>query len=92
MISCVVASLRSRLLDLAVHRRRDAREQALEVLLVRHQLRILQRTQARRVRPSRWEKPALAVVVAVLRRQDASGLNEGRQSQRDLVCSASRKG
>ncbi len=69
MIYCVLASLLSRLLDLAVQRRRDAREQALEILLLRHQLRILHRTQARRLRPSRWEKLALAVVVAALRRR-----------------------
>lgn len=68
MIYCALASLLSRLLDLAVHRRRDTRELELEIVLLRHQLRILERAQARRLRPSRWERLTLAVVVAALQR------------------------
>jgi putative transposase len=80
MISCVPASLLSRRLDLSVHRRRDAWAQALEILLSRPQLRILHRTQGCRVRPSRWEKPALVVVVAVLRRHAHGARATWRQS------------
>jgi hypothetical protein len=68
MIYCLLASLLARLLDLATLTRCDPRERELEILLLRHQFRILQRAQARRVRPSRREKLTLAVVAASLQR------------------------
>jgi hypothetical protein len=85
MIYRVLAYLLSLPLDLATLARRDAREQELEILLLRHQLRILHRTQARRVRPSRWEKLTLAILAAKLR-QHTQGARAGwRQSL--VLCS-----
>jgi hypothetical protein len=42
--------------------RQSEREQAIEVLLLRQQLRILERKQRRAPRVSRWEKLTLAVL------------------------------
>jgi transposase InsO family protein len=80
MIYRVLAYLLSLLLDLATLARRDAHEQELEILLLRHQLRILHRTQAHRVRPSRWEKLTLAVLAAKLRQHTQSAHAAWRQS------------
>jgi putative transposase len=80
MIYGVLAYVLSMLLDLGTFRRRDVRALELEILLLRHQLRILHRTQARRVRPSRWEKLTLAVLVAMLRRHTHGARATWRQS------------
>jgi hypothetical protein len=80
MIYRVLAYLLSLLLDFATLGRRDVRERELEILLLRHQLRILHRTQARRVRPSRWEKLTLAVLAAKLRQHTQGARAAWRQS------------
>jgi putative transposase len=80
MIYCMLAALLSRLLDLATHRRRDTRDLEVEILLLRRQLRILQRTQARRVCLSRWEKLTLAVQVTALQRHARGARAAWRQS------------
>src|SRR5437764_420895 len=46
--------------------RRTDRDKDLEILLLRHQLRVLQRERPRPPRLSRWEKLALAVLAAKL--------------------------
>src|ERR1035437_11101629 len=80
MIYGGLAYLLSLLLDLGTRRRRDVRALELEILLLRHQLRILHRTQARRVRPARWEKLTLAVLVATLQRHAHGARAKWRQS------------
>ena len=53
---------------------RDDRDKNLEVLLLRHQIRLLQRHQPRPPRLSRWEKLILAVLVTKLaQRTSGSG-------------------
>ena len=54
-------------LDIVGVFRQSDREQAVEVLLLRQQLRIVQRQQKRPPRVSRWEKLTLAVLVARLK-------------------------
>ena len=39
----------------------------LEIMLLRHQLRVLERKRGQRARPSRWEKCLLAVQLVQLR-------------------------
>ena len=46
---------------------RDDRHKDLEILLLRHQVRLLQRRQPRPPRLSRWEKLTLAVLAAKAR-------------------------
>ena len=60
----LLASLLAFLLDLVAITRQSDREKDLELLLLRQQVRILQRKQTRRLRISAWEKLALAVVAA----------------------------
>jgi hypothetical protein len=66
MVFFVLASLLSWLIDLATLRIRSDRARELEILLLRRQLAILQRTQPRPPRLSRWEKLGLAVLVGKL--------------------------
>jgi len=80
MIYGILAYVLSLLLDLGTLRRHDVRALELEILLLRHQLRILHRTQARRVRPLRWEKLTLAVLVATLRKHTQGARATWRQS------------
>jgi transposase InsO family protein len=67
MLFFVLASLLSWLVDLATLRFRSDRAKDLEILLLRRQLAILQRAQARPVRPTRWEKLGLAVLAGKVR-------------------------
>jgi hypothetical protein len=69
MLFCALVSLLSWLIDLATLRVRSDRskEKELEILLLRRQLAILQRAQARPVRPSRRERLGLAVLAGKLR-------------------------
>jgi transposase InsO family protein len=64
MFFFALASIVSFLLDLVSIGRRSDREKDLEVLLLRHQVRILQRKQTGRLRLMSWEKLALAIMVA----------------------------
>lgn len=54
-------------LDILCVFRQSDREQATEVLLLRQQLRIVERKQRRPPRVSRWEKLALAILAARLK-------------------------
>jgi hypothetical protein len=67
MVCFVLATLLSWLVDLATLRVQSDRDKELEILLLRRQLAILQRTQPRPPRLTRWEKLGLAVLVGKLR-------------------------
>jgi putative transposase len=67
MCFSLLASLLAFLLDLVAITRQSDREKDLELLLLRQQVRILQRKQTRRLRISAGEKLALAVVAAKFR-------------------------
>jgi putative transposase len=66
MIYLLIAQLVSLLLDLFTISRRSEHQKDLQILLLRHQLRILQRQHPRKPTVSRWDKLALAVLVAKL--------------------------
>ena len=66
MIYFVLARILVFLLDLIVTLSRSDQEKDLEILLLRQQLRILQRKHPHPPRISRWEKLALAVLAAEL--------------------------
>ena len=60
MVWLVLAHVVSFVVDLAlIARRCDDRDKDLELLLLRHQLRLLERRQRRPPHPSRWEKLTL---------------------------------
>jgi transposase InsO family protein len=67
MLCFALAWLLGWLIDLATLRLRSDRSKELEILLLRRQLAILRRTQARPVRPTRWERLGLAVLAGKLR-------------------------
>ena len=60
----VVAQIFSFVLDVVVLRGQSHREKDLEILLLRQQLRIVERKQVQRRGLSRWEKLSLAVLLA----------------------------
>jgi hypothetical protein len=62
MLYFILAQLVSLLLDLGALSRRSERHKDLQILLLRQQLRILQRQLPKQPRISRWEKVALAVL------------------------------
>ena len=65
MVWLVLAHVVSFVVDLAlIARRCDDRDKDLEVLLVRNQLRLLERRQRRPPHLSRWEKLTLAILAA----------------------------
>ncbi len=66
MIYFVLAQILGVLLDLTATLRCSDQEKDLEILLLRQQLRILQRQHPHPPRISRWEKVALAVLAAKL--------------------------
>jgi hypothetical protein len=68
MVFFVLPTLLSWLVDLGTLRFQSDRDKDLEILLLRRQLAILQRTQPQPPRLTRWEKLGLAVLVARLRR------------------------
>ena len=68
MFFAVLAQVVSFLLDLLALPWRSSREKELEILLLRHQLAILQRSQPRPARPTRGERLVLAVLAARLAR------------------------
>jgi hypothetical protein len=67
----VFVSLCSVVLDLLGLLARSERENPLEILLLRQQLRILQRTQARTPRLSWWEKLPLTLLAGKLNQRTA---------------------
>ena len=60
----IVAQIFSFVLDVVVLRGQSHREKDLEILLLRQQLRIVERKQVQRRGLSRWEKLSLAVLLA----------------------------
>ena len=65
MVWSLVAHVVSFVVDLVgIARPREDRHKDLEILPLRHQVRLLQRRQLRARRPSRWEKLVLAVLGA----------------------------
>lgn len=67
MFFFVLASMLSWLIDLGTLRWRSDRAKELEILLLRRQLAVLQRTQSRPPRLTRWEKLGLAVLMNKVR-------------------------
>jgi hypothetical protein len=67
MVFFVLATLFSWPIDLGTLRFQSGRAKEVEILLVRRQLALLQRTQPRPPRLTRWEKGGLAVLAAKLR-------------------------
>ncbi|HVA90858.1 MAG TPA: hypothetical protein VNL71_13565 [Chloroflexota bacterium] len=61
------ASLLCRRIDLGTPRRQSGRAKELGILLLRRQLALLPRTQARPMRPTGWETLGLAVLASNLR-------------------------
>jgi hypothetical protein len=68
MVWLLLGHLVAFLVDLLAARRRAADGKDLEIVLLRHQLRILQRKAGRPPRLARWEKLTLAVLAAKLAR------------------------
>src|SRR5215210_927749 len=68
------------LVDLVTVTRRGDRDKDLEILLLRHQLRLVQRERPRPPRLSRWEKLTLAVLTAKL-----AHLTAGSRARLDQV-------
>src|SRR3712207_5940201 len=67
MVWWVLAHVASFVVDLlVVASPRSDRDKGLEILLLRHQVRLLQRRQPRPPRLSRWEKLTVAVLAAKL--------------------------
>ncbi len=62
MIMLLIAQLVALLVDLFALRHRAERHKDIEILLLHHQLRVLQRLQPKPPQVSRWEKLALAVL------------------------------
>ncbi|HWE63308.1 MAG TPA: hypothetical protein VHB98_16450 [Chloroflexota bacterium] len=82
MVFCLLASLLSWLIDLGTLRWQSDRAKELEILLLRRQLAILQRTQPRPPRLTRWEKLGLAVRISKLRYLPATSRSRVRESLR----------
>src|ERR671933_258031 len=85
MVWCVLAQVFAILVDLLAMGRRSADEQDLELVLLRHQLRLLQRRQPAPPRLARWEQLPLAVLAAKLAGAVAGG--KARLSRSLLVVS-----
>jgi hypothetical protein len=68
MFFAVLAQVISFLLAVVALPARSDRDKDLEILLLRHQLAILQRTQSRPARLTRWEQLVLSVLAARLTR------------------------
>jgi hypothetical protein len=71
MAWCVLMHLVEFIVDLISGARGEAEEKDLQIALLRHQVRLLQRRSPRPPRLSRWEKLTLAVLTAKLRRLTA---------------------
>jgi hypothetical protein len=68
MFFALITQIVSFLLAMVTQPGRSDPEKDLEILLLRHQLAILQRTQPCRLHPTRWEQLILAVLAARLSR------------------------
>src|SRR2546426_8911492 len=80
MLYTVLAHLVTFLLDLLCLARQSEHAKDLEILTLRQQLRILQRAQARPVRPARWEKAIVATCVRKLKAMTVGTPRPWRQS------------
>ena len=80
MVWCVLAQVFAILVDLLAMGRRSADEKDLEIVLLRHQLRLLQRRQPAPARLARWEQLPLAVLAAKLAGVVAGGKDRLRRS------------
>lgn len=80
MLYHLIAQLISLLLDLFTTSFRSEQQKDLEILLLRHQLRILQRRHPVTPRLSRWEKLSLAVLAAKF-----TSLRRGAKTKLDQV-------
>jgi putative transposase len=85
MVWFVLAHVLAILVDLIAMGRRSADEKDLEIVLLRHQLRLLQRRQPAPARLARWEQLPLAVLSAKLAGVVAGG--KARLSRSLLVAS-----
>jgi putative transposase len=85
MVWCVLAQVLAILVDLLAMGRRSADEKDLEIVLLRHELRLLQRRQPAPPRLARWEQLPLAVLAAKLAGAVAGG--QARLSRSLLVVS-----
>ncbi len=79
----LLVHLLSFLVDLLTTSRRADRDKVLEILLLQHQMRLLQRHRGQPVRLARWEKLTLAVLAAKLARRTRDG--RARLSQARLI-------
>jgi len=84
MIFLLLAHVCSLLLDVVWLGRRSNIVKHIEILLVRQQMHILQRTQPRSPRISRWEKPTLVLLVSNLTTRGISA--RAQMSQVMLLC------
>src|SRR5512133_4271108 len=80
MLWSMVGSVLSLLFDLASSTRKSDQAKDLEILILRHRLRILQRTLPHRQRPSGWEKLILAVLAARLQELGRCASSHWRRS------------
>ncbi len=80
MLWSVLVHLAGFIVDLAIGMRRAEQEKDLEIALLRHQVRLLQRRASRPPRLSRWEKLTFAVLATKLSRLGTS--------QRELLARA----
>jgi len=80
MIFATLAQPFALLIDLVTCIWRADREKDVEIFLLRRQLAILQRTQPRPPRLTRWERLGLAVLAAKLSRLSAHGRQRLRES------------
>ena len=80
MVWCVLAQVFAILVDLLAMGRRSADEKDLEIVLLRHELRLLQRRQPAPPRLARWEKRPLAGLAAKLVGAVAGGKARLRRS------------
>lgn len=82
MSYAALAQILAFLVDLIMLGRRSERAKDLEILALRHQLRILQRTATHPPRPTRWEKPTLAIRAVKLK---AAAQTTGRSWGRHIL-------
>jgi hypothetical protein len=80
MIFSMLAHILSLVIDLRIAGRRSEVAKDLEILVLRQQLRICQRTQTHPPHPTRWEKLTLAVLTAKLKEVAKRARHPWRQS------------
>lgn len=79
MLWWLLAPMLSFLLDLAAGRRQSVQEKDARILLLRHQIRVLERRLPHPPRPSSWERLVLVVLAAKLRDLAQHGKTPWRQ-------------